>query len=185
MEIWVQVLFSVCIPYIYMLDHALILLFAYRIRCVARTQGKASFDDEEPHPWLGNLATHTCQKHPDKVDAIDVDATNTPPKHPYTASSAKLMESFLAARKLNPRTDPTKKRFLLHFAAWILEDNLPFTTGESPGINRLFKYLQVKFQLPSDTSVRNELARIYIQLHRTIVKELSVHARIDSRFSIL
>jgi hypothetical protein len=84
------------------------------------------------------------------------------------------MASFLEEGKLNPKRDPTKKGFLKHFAAWILEDDLPFTTGETRGIGRLFNYLSVKFQLPSDTTVRNTLAKIYIELHRNIVKELSV-----------
>jgi hypothetical protein len=147
--------------------------FACRTRSVARTNGKITFDDEDPQPWLGNLATHTRERHTDKVDQGDESTTNAP-DHPYTAASAKLMESFLAEGKLNPKIDPTKKGFLAHFAAWILEDNLPFTTGETPGIKRLFKYLQVKFQLPTDTSVRNELYRIYTHLHRVIVEELSV-----------
>jgi hypothetical protein len=84
------------------------------------------------------------------------------------------MEAFLEEGKLNPKHDPTKKGFLKHFAAWILEDDLPFTTGETPGIQRLFRYLSIKFQLPSDTTVRNMLAKIYIELHENLVKELSV-----------
>ncbi|KAJ7725138.1 hypothetical protein DFH07DRAFT_694107, partial [Mycena maculata] len=48
--------------------------------------------------------------------------------------------------------------FLKIFAAWIIEDDLPFTTGETPGIRRFH------FYLPSDTSVHNTLAKMYIDI---------------------
>ncbi|KAJ6611141.1 hypothetical protein B0H10DRAFT_1656023, partial [Mycena sp. CBHHK59/15] len=54
--------------------------------------------------------------------------------------------------------------FLKVFSAWILEDDLPFTTGETVGIRRLFKYMQSKFLLPSDTTVRNMLAHIFQEM---------------------
>lgn len=84
------------------------------------------------------------------------------------------MDDFLKEGLLHPHKDPTQKGFLKHFAAWLLEDDLPFDSGESLGIARLFRYLQVRFQLPTDTTVRNELARIYSELHAEVVKELSV-----------
>jgi hypothetical protein len=67
-----------------------------------------------------------------------------------------------------------KKGFLKHFAAWLIEEDLPFTMGESYGIKQLFKYLDVTFQLPSDATVRNALAKIYIELYGKVVHELSV-----------
>ena len=84
------------------------------------------------------------------------------------------MEEFLVKGRLNPKLGPTKRGFLRHFAAWLIEEDLPFTTGESHGIKRLFKYLDVTFQLPTDTTVRNALAKIYIELHAEVVRELSV-----------
>lgn len=86
------------------------------------------------------------------------------------------MEEFLEKGRLNPKLHPTKKGFLKHFAAWLIKEDLPFTTGESYGIKRLFKYLDVTFQLPSDTTVQNALAKIYIELHGEVVHELSVSA---------
>ena len=147
-----------------------------RVRSVNRTKDKESFDDESPQPAIGNLATHTRKDHAEKWEATDAgdDAETNPRAHTYTVASAKLMQNFLEEGKLNPRKDPTKKGFLLHFAAWILEDNLPFTTGESPGLQRLFQYLHIKFQLPTDTTVRNQLGHIYASLHGDVVKELSV-----------
>jgi hypothetical protein len=84
------------------------------------------------------------------------------------------MEEFLLNGKLNPKLDPTRKGFLQLFAAWILEQDLPFTTGETPGLKVLFEYLQIKFVLPSDTTVRNTLTHIFATLHATVVEELAV-----------
>ncbi|TFK20223.1 hypothetical protein FA15DRAFT_553216, partial [Coprinopsis marcescibilis] len=44
------------------------------------------------------------------------------------------------------------------FAAWILDEDLPWTTGKSPMLSQLFSYLKIKFVLPLDMSVRNTLA---------------------------
>ena len=46
--------------------------------------------------------------------------------------------------------------------------------GKSYGIQQLFKYLDITFQLPSDTTVQNVLVKIYIELHGKVVHELSV-----------
>ncbi|KAF8142376.1 hypothetical protein K438DRAFT_1450176, partial [Mycena galopus ATCC 62051] len=66
------------------------------------------------------------------------------------------------------------KGFLTIFSAWLLEDDLPFTTGETPGIQRLFKYLKCKFLLPSDTTVRNTLARIFMEMFDKLKLDLKV-----------
>ena len=92
----------------------------------------------------------------------------------FTAASAQLMANYIEEGKLNPKIEPTRAAFLKMFAAWILEDDLPFTTGETPGIERLFKFVGCKYALPSDTTVRNTLARIFTTLHCVVVKELSV-----------
>jgi hypothetical protein len=84
------------------------------------------------------------------------------------------MELFLEEGKLNPKVYPTKKGFLKHFSTWLIEEDLPFMTGEVPGIHRLFNYLDITYQLPSDMTVRNVLAKIYIELHGEVVCELSV-----------
>ena len=84
------------------------------------------------------------------------------------------MEEFLEKGRLNPKLYPTKKGFLKHFTAWLIEEDLPFTTDESHSIQRLFRYLDVTFQLPSDTTVQNALAKIYIELHGQVVRKLSV-----------
>ena len=60
------------------------------------------------------------------------------------------------------------------FAAWILNESLPWTTGEAPSLQLLFKYLKINFMLPSDTTVRNQLAKIFAELHGKVVREFSV-----------
>ena len=69
---------------------------------------------------------------------------------------------------------PTKAGFLKHFTAWLIEEDLLFTTGEAPGLHRLFKYLEITYQLPSDMTVRNVLARIYAEPHGEVIHELLV-----------
>lgn len=126
-------------------------------------------------PVLGNLATHT-KKHEAK---IAIAASSEPPTaaahhtHGFTLASAKLMEGYLKDGALNLRLVLTQTGFLKMFAAWLLEDDLAWTTSESPGLARLFKYMQVNFKLPSDTTVRNTVARICQDLHKIVVEELA------------
>jgi hypothetical protein len=89
-------------------------------------------------------------------------------------ASRKLMEQFIASGLENPGEEPNYAGFLQVFSAWIFEDNLAFTTGESPALKRVFKYLKIKFQLPTDTTVRKTLNSIVDDLHATVVKEISV-----------
>lgn len=148
-----------------------------RTRTVERTARCYDFDDEKPQPKIGNLGTHTRTDHPNEYAGGNGSAQElltNPIDSGYTPASAKLMEEFLAKGRLNPKLAPSKRGFLRHFAAWLIEEDLPFTTGESHGIKRLFKYLDVSFQLPTDTTVRNALAKIYIELHAEVVRELSV-----------
>ena len=110
------------------------------------------FEDEHPKPVLGNLATHTREKHAEalKAGAIEKEETATVDRG-YTLKSAKVMEAYLERGALNPALAPTQKGFNQLFAAWILEDDLPFTQGESWSLSNLFKYLKCKFVLPKDS----------------------------------
>ncbi|KAJ6453398.1 hypothetical protein C8R45DRAFT_945232 [Mycena sanguinolenta] len=124
-----------------------------------------SFEDEPKKPALGNLATH-LGRHGGVSIAVP-DTASLGDTLGVTAASAKIIE-FLREGNLNPAIRPTQKGFLAVFAAWILEDNLPFTTSETGGIQRLFKYMQSKFLLPSDTTVRNT----WLGFTRTILKSV-------------
>ena len=84
------------------------------------------------------------------------------------------MASYLKAGELNPAHEPMQKGFLWLFSAWILDESLPWTTGEAPALHLLFKYLKIQFQLPSDTTVCNQLAHIFAELHRKVVEEFTV-----------
>jgi len=84
------------------------------------------------------------------------------------------MEKYLAEGKLNPAVVRDQKGFYQVFASWILEDDLPFTTGETAGIARLFSFMQVKYTLPTDTTVRNALAKVFIAMHSQVKQEIKV-----------
>lgn len=84
------------------------------------------------------------------------------------------MAKYLKNGKLNPAIIATQSGFLRLFAAWILDESLPWTTGEEPTLQLLFKYLKVNFTLPTDTTVRNQLAKIFAELHGKVVREFSV-----------
>ncbi|KAG8944484.1 hypothetical protein FRC04_001796, partial [Tulasnella sp. 424] len=150
------------------------------VRTFPRTKGVNLWEEESNRPVLGNLATHT-KKHEAKIAiAASSEPSTAHHTHGFTAASAKLMEGYLKDGALNPRLVPTQTGFLKMFAAWLLEDDLAWTTGESPGLARLFKYMQVNFKLPSDTTVRNTVARICQDLHKVIVEELaSVKSKIS------
>ena len=89
-------------------------------------------------------------------------------------ASHDIMEAYLKEGELNLAIIPTQAGFLHLFSAWILDESLPWTMGEAPGLHLLFKYLKITFQLPSDTTVRNQLARIFAELHGKVVRELTV-----------
>jgi hypothetical protein len=83
-----------------------------------------------------------------------------------SASSAKIMADFLVDGKLNPAINSTQRNFYKIFAAWIIEDDLAFTTGETPGIERLFAFLRARFLLPSDRTVRNTLTSMFGEMYK-------------------
>ncbi|KAJ6626478.1 hypothetical protein B0H10DRAFT_2302262, partial [Mycena sp. CBHHK59/15] len=125
------------------------------------------FGDEKPAPNLGNLATHYRSRHDDVPVPSDVQPGET---RGVSASSAKIMADFLVDGKLNPAINSTQKNFFKVFSAWIIEDDLPFTTGETPGIQRLFAFLKTRYGLPSDTTVRNTLAEMYVDMYNLVNK---------------
>ncbi|KAF5378354.1 hypothetical protein D9615_002986 [Tricholomella constricta] len=135
-------------------------------RTVAK--GKA-FTDEPKQPPLGNLATHVKGSHPNV--AVPKTITDIPgASRGISAASLKIMGEFLKEGVLNPELVRTQGGFHKVFAAWILEDDLPFTTGETPGIHRLFLYMESRFLLPTDTTVRNTLAKLFAELYNINVK---------------
>jgi hypothetical protein len=131
------------------------------------------FGDEKPAPALGNLATHYKDHHQGVPVPADVPSGES---RGISATSAKIMADFLVDGKLNPAINSSQKNFYKIFAAWIIEDDLPFTTGETPGIQRLFAFLRARFLLPSDTTVRNTLVQIFSEMYDLVKSELAARS---------
>lgn len=134
----------------------------------------ATIDDEPVLPKLNNLASHVtdCKKKRATNDTDNEEDSNTPRMN--LKASAEIMSSFLREGELNPSIMPTQRGFLRLFSAWILDESLPWTTGEAPTLRMLFKYLRINYQLPSDTTIRNQLAHIFSELHAKVVREFAV-----------
>ncbi|KAJ2922967.1 hypothetical protein H1R20_g14147, partial [Candolleomyces eurysporus] len=147
------------------------------IRRVKRTiNGQdITFDMEPVLPKLSNLATHSKDCKGLLTANSAASASSSAPKSEgyHLKQSAELMERYLKEGELNPMITPTNKGFRRIFAAWILDEDLPWTTGEAPLLRHLFAYLKITHTLPSDTSVRNELAHIFADLHGKVVKEFA------------
>jgi hypothetical protein len=56
--------------------------------------------------------------------------------------SAEFMSEYLKNGELNPAVIATPSGFLCLFVAWILDESLPWTTGEAPTLHLLLKYLK-------------------------------------------
>ena len=90
-------------------------------------------------PQLGNLATHTKEhaglierreaetkgKKGQDSEERDVGGSHTG----FMLASAKLMEKYVQDGLLNPRVEPTQPGFTRLFSAWLIEQDLAFTTG--------------------------------------------------------
>jgi len=142
-----------------------------------------TFDDEAQQPFLGNLSTHLRKKHPNRGDPPSDLPSQPGDSRGISVATAKIMEEFLKDGDLNPRMVRSQKNFYRVFAAWIIQDDLPFTTGEMPGIARLFKFMESQWKLPTDTTVRNYLAKIFSDMHKLVKKELKVREYLGDNFN--
>ncbi|KAJ7588338.1 hypothetical protein C8J56DRAFT_785976 [Mycena floridula] len=79
------------------------------------------------------------------------------------------MAGYLKDGELNPQALKSYGGFIRIFSAWILDESLPWTTGEAPTLQMLFKYLSITYKLPSDTTVKNQLALIFTELYGKVV----------------
>ena len=116
------------------------------------------FDDEPTLPKLNNLASHVtdCKKKLAQKTSQDseVEDDDTPNSQSFNIkASADMMAAYLKRGELNPAKVPTQAGFLRLFSAWILDESLPWTTGEAPTLQILFDYLKINFHLPSDMTV--------------------------------
>ena len=67
--------------------------------------------------------------------------TTDPVHRGFTLASVRVIQGFLEAGKLNLQKNPTQHGFLCLFTAWLIEDDLPFTIGESLALKRLYEYM--------------------------------------------
>jgi hypothetical protein len=58
------------------------------------------------------------------------------------------MEQFMERGKLDPKINPTQADFLKIFALWILDEDLPWTTGKAM-LDKFFKYLRSSSSSPA------------------------------------
>lgn len=153
-----------------------------RTRTVNRTvKGSAGFWAEQKLPALNNITSHVglCKKKKEYDAQKEEEQKKQNPNAPLIdqfnlRQSANVMADWLKDGELNPEVAITQQGFLRIFSAWILDESLPWTTGKAPTLRMMFQYLKVNVQLPSDTTVRNQLAKIFIELHGKVVREFAV-----------
>ena len=133
-----------------------------------------SFDMEPKLLKMQNLAGHISDCKGIK-EADEEKNQPTSKDQMNLTQSTEIMEAYLKEGELNPAIVMMYKGFLRIFLAWILDESLPWTTGEAPTLQMLFKYLKVNYELPSDTTVRNQLAHIFNELHGKVVHEFAVN----------
>src|SRR5436309_1435264 len=131
-----------------------------------------NFDMELKLPKLHNLAGHVMDCKGAKDDEKQDELTSG--ERVNLKRSAEMMEAYLKEGELNPEVVATYKGFLRIFSAWIIDESLPWTAGEAPTLQMLFRYLKITYQLPSDTTIRNQLAHIFEELHGKVVREFAV-----------
>ena len=152
-------------------------------RTVARTIDgpDITFDMEPKLPKLQNLAGHAADCKGKSTEKIQ-DGADGPTSEDTLKlkKSAEIMKAFLKEGELNPAIIATYSGFLRIFSAWIIDESLPWTTGEAPTLQMLFKYLKITYQLPSDTTVRNQLVHIFQELHGKVVREFTVRVLFEA-----
>jgi hypothetical protein len=120
-------------------------------------------------PKLQNLAGHVTECKGAK-DEKPRDAP-TSEEQVNLRWSAEMMKAYLKEGELNPEVIVTYKGFLRIFSAWIFDESLPWTAGEATTLQMLFRSLKITYQLPSDTTIRNQLAHIFEELRGKVVRE--------------
>jgi len=143
------------------------------VECVAKTA--TEYKKEKTRPDTGNLATHIRLDHPEKRNSdASTDNTTLPIEDGIGPGTSKLMANYLAGALLNPAIPKTQEWFHRLFASWVIDDDQPWTTGESGSIKRLFKFVDCRYQLPTDTTVRKYAKLICSELNAKVVRELTV-----------
>ncbi|KAF8150422.1 hypothetical protein BJ912DRAFT_938213 [Pholiota molesta] len=147
-----------------------------RQRVVRTVDGRdISFNDEPTLPKLNNLAMHSkvCLEKNAKLANSDDEAPDQDTKVANLQRSIDMLSSYLKDGELNPAIIPDQSGFYRIFSAWVLDESLPWMTGEVKMLNKLFCYIKCDFSLPTDTTGRNYLEKIFTELNTKVVRELT------------
>ena len=91
-----------------------------------------------------------------------------------------MMEGFVARGAANPEKTVTQRGFREHLMKGIIQDDLPYSLGEKPVMQKLLHYLlPCGFTIPSHQTVRRDLDKLYSILNNklnTIMKVCSFHS---------
>jgi len=83
-----------------------------------------------------------------------------------------MMEGFAARGTANPEKTVTQRGFREHLVKGIIQDDLPYSLGEKPGMQKLLHYLLPRgFTIPAHQTVRHDLDKL-----NTIMKVCSFHS---------
>jgi hypothetical protein len=85
------------------------------------------------------------------------------------------MDRFKAQGLQNPAKVVMSKGFWEYLVKGIIEDDLPYSLGEKPGMSKLFGYLlSYGMSTPSHQTVRRDLDVLYSELDEKLNKILQV-----------
>ena len=108
------------------------------------------------------------KKHEDEGEVTGVSAQHV------------MMEGFVARGAANPEKTVTQRGFREHLMKGIIQDDLPYSLGEKPVMQKLLHYLlPCGFTIPSHQTVRRDLDKLYSILNNklnTIMKVCSFHS---------
>lgn len=129
---------------------------------------------------MGNLATHFRNAHNGTVPptASSVHGGPADGSKPRGVPAQDTLDEWRKNAHLNPKQPRTQEGFYRVFAAGVLQDDLPFTAGEKPGMRRILDYAECKHQLPTDTTVRNKLETVFTSMEDRLKSMLEVRSSV-------
>jgi hypothetical protein len=86
-----------------------------------------------------------------------------------------FMDNFSARGLQNPAKTVTSKGFRERLVKGIIEDDLPYSLGEKPGMSKVFDYVLPRgIPTPSHQTVRRDLDILYEKLDEKLNEQLQV-----------
>jgi hypothetical protein len=88
-----------------------------------------------------------------------------------------FMDNFSARGIQNPAKVVTNKGFREHLVKGLIEDDLPYSLGEKPGMQKLFRYVLPRgISSPSHQTVRRDLDKLYDKVNEKVNQKLQVRS---------